>query len=355
MTSTTCVGSAASSPPPQPDQRERRQEEREPLHAGVPGLTASRTPLSSATRASDAAKTFETPRLEPGSSVSPASGYSRPSVVTPSPRRGARGGRAARRGCPRAFAPGGSRARARRRAAHRARRARSGSSRAARATRAGDRAALPPRRRGGSGRGSAASAASSASSRSVASFAAGWRSIRVPARSNAASPAALIESKSPIARSTWRPSASAASAPPSAATTNDSVEVGKRPARSGGNDDDPFDHSQLPPLALPRSGSRVGGAHVRPLSPVAPSSPYGSANRSAPRTKLVFIAHKLSRALRFVLRYSGVTYAAVSPPSTRNVAPFTYDDSSLARKRAALTISRGFASRPIGRWIRRRS
>ena len=65
------------------DQRKRRQKEREPLHAGVPGLTASRTPLSSATRASDAAKTFETPRLEPGSSVSPASGYSRPSVVTP--------------------------------------------------------------------------------------------------------------------------------------------------------------------------------------------------------------------------------------------------------------------------------
>ena len=55
------------------------------------------------------------------------------------------------------------------------------------------------------------------------------------------------------------------------------------------------------------------------------------------------------------LSYSGVTYAAVRPPSTRNVAPFTYDDSSLARKSAALTISRGFASRPIGRWIRRRS
>src|SRR5207249_9439118 len=55
------------------------------------------------------------------------------------------------------------------------------------------------------------------------------------------------------------------------------------------------------------------------------------------------------------LAYSGVTYAAVRPPSTRNVAPFTYDDSSLARKSAAFTISRGFASRPIGRWRRRRS
>ncbi len=80
------------------------------------------------------------------------------------------------------------------------------------------------------------------------------------------------------------------------------VEVGKRPPRSGGNDDDPFDHSQLPPLALPRSGSRVGGAHVRPLSPVAPSSPYGSANRSAPPTKLVFIAHELSPRFASALR-----------------------------------------------------
>ena len=37
------------------------------------------------------------------------------------------------------------------------------------------------------------------------------------------------------------------------------------------------------------------------------------------------------------------------PPSTTNVAPFTNDDSSLARKSAALTISRGFeaARRPV--------
>src|ERR1022692_3670039 len=53
--------------------------------------------------------------------------------------------------------------------------------------------------------------------------------------------------------------------------------------------------------------------------------------------------------------YSGVTYAAVSPPSTRNVAPFTYEDSSLARNSAALAISRAVARRPIGRWMRRRS
>ena len=47
--------------------------------------------------------------------------------------------------------------------------------------------------------------------------------------------------------------------------------------------------------------------------------------------------------------HSGVTYAAVIPPSTTNVAPFTYDDSSLARKSAAFTISLGLARRPIGR------
>ena len=43
------------------------------------------------------------------------------------------------------------------------------------------------------------------------------------------------------------------------------------------------------------------------------------------------------------------------PPSTRNVDAFTYEDSSLARNSAALTISRGFARRPVGQWIRRRS
>lgn len=31
--------------------------------------------------------------------------------------------------------------------------------------------------------------------------------------------------------------------------------------------------------------------------------------------------------------HSGVMYAAVIPPSTRNVDPFTYDDSSLAKKK----------------------
>ena len=52
--------------------------------------------------------------------------------------------------------------------------------------------------------------------------------------------------------------------------------------------------------------------------------------------------------------YSGVTYAAVTPPSTTNVAPLTYDDSSLARKSAAFTISRGCARRPTGMCTSRR-
>src|SRR5581483_11452897 len=53
--------------------------------------------------------------------------------------------------------------------------------------------------------------------------------------------------------------------------------------------------------------------------------------------------------------HSGVTYAAVNPPSTRNVAPVTYEDSSEARNSAPLTTSRGFARRPVGQWTRRRS
>ena len=48
------------------------------------GRTASRQPRSTVMRASEAEKTFETPRLVPGGSVSSRSGYSSPSVVTPS-------------------------------------------------------------------------------------------------------------------------------------------------------------------------------------------------------------------------------------------------------------------------------
>src|SRR5581483_8269160 len=53
--------------------------------------------------------------------------------------------------------------------------------------------------------------------------------------------------------------------------------------------------------------------------------------------------------------HSGVTYAAVNPPSTRNVEPVTYDDSSEARNSAPLTTSRAFARRPVGQCRRRRS
>ena len=42
------------------------------------------------------------------------------------------------------------------------------------------------------------------------------------------------------------------------------------------------------------------------------------------------------------------------PPSTTNAEPFTNDDSSLARNSAALTISRGFPSRPVGQCTCRR-
>lgn len=47
--------------------------------------------------------------------------------------------------------------------------------------------------------------------------------------------------------------------------------------------------------------------------------------------------------------YSGVTYAAVRPPSTRKSLPVTYDDSSEARKSAACAISAASPKRPIGR------
>src|SRR4051812_23745457 len=52
--------------------------------------------------------------------------------------------------------------------------------------------------------------------------------------------------------------------------------------------------------------------------------------------------------------HCGVTYAPDSPPSIRNVDAVTYEDSSLARNRAPLAISRACAKRPIGRWIIRR-
>src|SRR5205085_3943231 len=52
--------------------------------------------------------------------------------------------------------------------------------------------------------------------------------------------------------------------------------------------------------------------------------------------------------------YSGVMYAPVIPPSTRNVEPFTYELSSLARNSAAFAISSARANRPIGMCTSRR-
>jgi hypothetical protein len=51
---------------------------------------------------------------------------------------------------------------------------------------------------------------------------------------------------------------------------------------------------------------------------------------------------------RVPLLYSGVMYAAVIPPSTRKVDPFTNEDSSLARNSAAFAISSARAKRPGG-------
>src|SRR6478735_4311383 len=48
------------------------------------GRIARRIPSASVTRASADVKTFDTPRVEPGPSVSPTRGYSSPEVVTPS-------------------------------------------------------------------------------------------------------------------------------------------------------------------------------------------------------------------------------------------------------------------------------
>jgi hypothetical protein len=51
--------------------------------------------------------------------------------------------------------------------------------------------------------------------------------------------------------------------------------------------------------------------------------------------------------------YSGVVYAPLIPPSTRNVEAVTKLDSSPARNRTALAISSARAKRPIGTWTRR--
>src|SRR3954452_1476256 len=52
--------------------------------------------------------------------------------------------------------------------------------------------------------------------------------------------------------------------------------------------------------------------------------------------------------------HSGVMYAPVIPPSTRNDVPVMNEDSSLARNSAAFAISSARAKRPIGMWTNRR-
>ena len=66
-----------------PERDRRAPRARESHREPPPGRTASRRPSSSVMRAFSAVNSFDTPRLDPGSSVSPASGYARPSVLTP--------------------------------------------------------------------------------------------------------------------------------------------------------------------------------------------------------------------------------------------------------------------------------
>ena len=109
---------------------------------------------------------------------------------------------------------------------------------------------------------------------------------------------AATESRSPTSSSTPRPSARAWSAPESAATTGAPAgttarrrgSIGSPPATTTtvvGRSGDVGTAHRFPPLALPRSGSRVGDAALRrghPLSPAAPSSPCGSTiDATAPR------------------------------------------------------------------------
>ena len=84
-------------------------------------------------------------------------------------------------------------------------------------------------------------------------------------------------------------------------------------------------------------GFRTASTNDVQLSPAAATSspPHTAAvsGRSRRRKRLERAAREVAPATG-PLRYSAVTYAAVRPPSTRKVAPFTYDDSSLARKSA---------------------
>ncbi len=63
--------------------RERGERLVTQCHEASPGRTARRTPRSSDTCAVSPASSFEIPRVDPGSSVSPSSGYTSPPVQTP--------------------------------------------------------------------------------------------------------------------------------------------------------------------------------------------------------------------------------------------------------------------------------
>src|SRR5439155_21456244 len=108
----------------------------------------------------------------------------------------------------------------------------------------------------------------------------------------------------------------------------------------------------LPPLsrragrASARSGPRPGSATRGRARPLARRQRRGTqVDRTTP-----------DRVDASGIRdYSGVTYAPLRPPSTRNVEAVTYEDSSAARKRAAFASSEGSAKRPIGTWTSRRA
>src|SRR5438477_10045792 len=81
----------------------------------------------------------------------------------------------------------------------------------------------------------------------------------------------------------------------------------------------------------------------------------GSSEAQTSNEAIVAAPPMIPRQARDKLKHhSGVIYAAVIPPSTRNVDPFTYDDSSLARNNAAFAISSGRAKRPGGMCTSRR-
>ncbi len=236
---------------------------------------------SSVTRARFETNTFETPRLDPGASVSPVSAYTRPSVRTPSAGPWSARSESCSPGLPES-------SRSSRTTCTRARpiaastwtcaylpepRSRSVESRWS------SRPPSPARTTIRAGRSSRA--ASSASSRSVASFSVGCRSICTPEDSAAATAVGDAESKSPTAVVTSRPSASACSSP----LVRGDHRCAERHAERGlgiGRIPACHDHHYLIRHVFlrwhyPDQVLRVGGALSRPLSPVAPSSPYAAA------------------------------------------------------------------------------